>query len=143
MGLFDFYWILLIVSGILMLGLGASGFGGATKGVRAINVIFGVGFIGYGLYLGLFFTGTSYIIFFKAFIVPVLLVVNAIRNKSARSKAPAPRQPFNQAPASPWAVPNQSSPNQGAPNQGATNQATAAPAPLTAPTLSSDDVLGR
>ena len=90
MGLFDFYWILLVISGILMLGIGASGFGRATKGVRIVNVLFGAGFIGYGLYLGLFFTGGTYIIFFKAFIVPVLLVVNAIRSKSAQSKAPPP-----------------------------------------------------
>ncbi len=165
MGLFDFYWILLIVSGIIMIGLGASGFGRATKGVRAVNLIFGAGFVGYGLYLGLFFTGDSYFVFFQAFVVPVVLVVNAVRSRASQPKAPAmgqqpptwppaPGQPQNQVPTTPWIVPNQQapgqpSPNQQIPNQPSPNQAAAtpppysAPASLTTPTLTSDDVLGR
>lgn len=104
--LFNVYWIALIASGIIMLAIAGTGFGGVTAGERAINGLFGLAFLGYGLYLGFLFDGDSYLIFFKAFIVPVLLVANAIRNavthREAR-QAPPPMQgyPANQPPAYP------------------------------------------
>lgn len=104
--LFNVYWIALIASGIIMLAIAGTGFGGVTTGERAINGLFGLAFLGYGLYLGFLFDGDSYLIFFKAFIVPVLLVANAIRNAVTHREAqqappPPPMQgyPGNQPPA--------------------------------------------
>jgi hypothetical protein len=104
--LFNVYWIALIASGIIMLAIAGTGFGGVTTGERAINGLFGLAFLGYGLYLGFLFDGGSYLIFFKAFIVPVLLVANAIRNAVTHresQQAPPPMQgyPTNQPPAYP------------------------------------------
>jgi hypothetical protein len=90
--LFNVYWIALIASGIIMLAIAGTGFGGLAPGGRAINGVFGLAFLGYGLYLGLFFDGGTYWMFFKAFIVPVLLVVNAIRN-AVRRRQPTPPPP--------------------------------------------------
>lgn len=163
MDLFDFYWILLVISGILMLGIGFSGFGGRSKGVRALNIIFGAGFIGYGVYLGLFFTGGTYIIIFKAFLVPILLIVNAVRNRNAQRNTSAPTAwpapptfgpPSDGQPTTPWQAPNQpATPWQAPGHEPQTTWQPAPPtaqtpapqpaAPLTAPSLTSDDVLGR
>jgi hypothetical protein len=92
--LFTVYWIALIGSGIAMLAIAGTGFGEISAGQRAINAVFGLGFLGYGVYLGLFFNGGSYLIFFKAFILPVLLVANAIRSsvshRNQRNHTPQP-----------------------------------------------------
>ncbi|HEY3259888.1 MAG TPA: hypothetical protein VGJ95_06395 [Pseudonocardiaceae bacterium] len=47
----------------------------------------GVGFLGYGIYLGFIFSGENSIIFFKAFILPVLLLVNFFRSLAGRNNA--------------------------------------------------------
>jgi TM2 domain-containing membrane protein YozV len=56
---------------------------------RILSLIFGPGFRGYGIYLGFIFTGGTYVVFVKALIVPVLLIVNAMRSASARRRAEA------------------------------------------------------
>jgi hypothetical protein len=84
--LFSWYVVLLIFSGLVMLVMGVLNTGGLTKGWRVLNALFGVGFFGYGIYLGFVFQGGSYIIFFKAFILPVLMIVNFFRSMSARQK---------------------------------------------------------
>ena len=91
--LFNVYWIALIASGVMMLAIAGTGFGGVTTGERAINGAFGLAFLGYGLYLGFLFEGGSYLIFFKAFIVPVLLIANAIRNAVTHRKPQAAPPP--------------------------------------------------
>lgn len=104
---FDLYWIFLIASGILMLVMAGTGFGKLSAGERAINGVFGLAFLGYGLYLGFIFDGGHYLIFFKAFIVPVVLVISAIRHAVANRKTksaqpnmyaqqPYPQQPYGQ-----------------------------------------------
>lgn len=90
--LFSWYVVLLIISGIAMVGIGAVNFGGLSTGWRVFNVLAGVGFVGYGVYLGFVFEGGEYIIFLKAFILPVLMIVNFVRSLSARHKAAAPVQ---------------------------------------------------
>ncbi|GJF32174.1 hypothetical protein KNE206_48740 [Kitasatospora sp. NE20-6] len=107
--LFSWYVVLLIISGIAMVGIGAVNFGGLSAGWRVFNVLAGVGFVGYGVYLGFIFEGGEYIIFFKAFILPVLMIINFVRSLSARSKAAAPVQfvPAQQAPAPGQSVPAQ------------------------------------
>ncbi|MBA9004823.1 MULTISPECIES: hypothetical protein [Thermomonospora] len=70
---FSWYVVLLALSSIVMLALGAIG-GGMSVGERILNVLFGVGFLGYAVYLGFIFEGGEYTLFFYAFILPVLMV---------------------------------------------------------------------
>ncbi|MFE2426485.1 hypothetical protein ACFXJ5_06995 [Streptomyces sp. NPDC059373] len=111
--LFSWYVVLLIISGVAMTAIGAASVGGLSAGWRVFNVLAGVGFVGYGVYLGFIFEGGSYIIFFKAFILPVVMIVNFVRSIGARDKAvagpvppppPAPVQ-AQAAPAAPVAAP--------------------------------------
>jgi hypothetical protein len=105
--LFSWYVVLLLISGVVMVGIGAVNLGGLSTGWRIFNAIAGVGFIGYGIYLGFFFEGVSYIIFFKAFIVPVVAIVNFVRSLGARTTTgamPQPAGPVQPAPEAP-AVP--------------------------------------
>jgi hypothetical protein len=87
--LFSWYVVLLLISGVAMTAIGAASFGGLSTGWRVFNVLAGVGFVGYGIYLGFIFEGGSYIIFFKAFILPVVMIVNFVRSIGARDKAAA------------------------------------------------------
>lgn len=82
--LFSWYIVLLLFSGVALLVLGALNAGRQSTGWRILNLVIGLGFIGYGIYLGFVFKGGTYIVFFKAFFVPVLLIVNAVRSRSAR-----------------------------------------------------------
>jgi putative regulator of septum formation len=81
-GVFLIYVLFLIVSGIAMLVM-ASVNSGQTAGRRAWYVVFGAGFTLYGLYLLLFFRGGHYLVFFYAFILPVLMTVRFFRDRSA------------------------------------------------------------
>jgi hypothetical protein len=108
--LFSWYVVLLIISGVAMTAIGAASFGGLSTGWRVFNALAGVGFVGYGVYLGFIFEGGSYIIFFKAFILPVVMIANFVRSIGARNKAaagsvppPAPVQAPVQAQAGPAA----------------------------------------
>lgn len=85
--LFSWYVVLLLVSGLAMLGIGAVNSACLSAGWRVFNIIAGVGFIGYGVYLGFIFQGSEYIIFFKAFILPVVMIVNFVRSFAARRQA--------------------------------------------------------
>ena len=96
--LFSWYVVLLIISGVAMVGIGATNFGGLTIGWRALNVLAGLGFAGYGIYLGFIFEGSTYVIFFKAFILPVVLVVQFVRSLATRDTVqPAPAVVENRA----------------------------------------------
>ncbi|MEU9131250.1 hypothetical protein AB0D08_24615 [Kitasatospora sp. NPDC048540] len=93
--LFSWYVVLLLVSGLALIGIAAAGLG-QSAGMRALNGLFGAGFLGYGVYLGFIFEGGDYIIFFKVFILPVVLIAAAVKNfteRSNRAQAPAPVQP--------------------------------------------------
>ncbi|MET9874798.1 hypothetical protein ABZZ36_09265 [Actinacidiphila glaucinigra] len=96
--LFSWYVVLLIISGIAMIIIGAVNSSGLSNGWRAFNVIAGLAFTGYGIYLGFIFEGGEYFIFFKAFILPGLVVVNFFRAMAARSSAPAAPQQMVPAP---------------------------------------------
>jgi hypothetical protein len=85
--LFSIYVLLLIFSGIVMVALAAVSAAGQSVGWRIFNVLAGIAFFGYGVYLGFIFHGGTYLIFFKAFIVPVLLVVNFFRSMAQRKQA--------------------------------------------------------
>ncbi|WP_052708727.1 hypothetical protein [Streptomyces sp. NRRL S-495] len=111
--LFSWYVVLLAVSGIALLVIGAVNLGGLKAGWRFLNVLVGIGFAGYAYYLAFVFEGASYVIFFKAFILPVLLIINAVKAMVTRSQTPA-------APAAPPYQPNAQYPQGGQyPQQGA------------------------
>jgi hypothetical protein len=88
--LFSWYVVLLLLSGVIMLVLAAVRVGQKPVG-RILNLLFGAGFLGYGIYLGFIFNSGSYLVFFKVFILPVVLVVNSLRS-AARRRASAPVQ---------------------------------------------------
>ncbi|MER7583323.1 hypothetical protein [Kitasatospora sp. NPDC097691] len=102
--LFSWYVVLLALSGVLMLLLGAFA-GGLKAGLRILNVVVALGFLGYAYYLAFVFEGGTYYIFFKVFILPVALIVasvKAIVERSNAKKQPAP-QAFNpNAPQAPY-----------------------------------------
>ena len=80
--MFWFYVLFLIASGIAMLVL-ASLKSGQTTSRRVWNALFGAGFTIYGLYLLLFFRGGHYVLFFYAFILPIVMISQFFRNRSA------------------------------------------------------------
>ena len=89
---FSLYVILLAVSGVLMVGIGATSFSRLSTGWRIFNLAAGVAFLGYAFYLAFLFHGGTYIIFFKALILPVFMVINAVRSAATRRKTQAPQQ---------------------------------------------------
>lgn len=99
--LFSWYVVLLIISGVAMIIIGAVNSAGLSGGWRAFNVLAGLAFTGYGIYLGFIFDGGGYVIFFKAFILPVLMVINFFRGLAARSRVPAAPQPMMAPPPAP------------------------------------------
>ncbi len=87
-GGFSWYCILLMVSGIAMLVTAVMR--NQARQRRIIRAIFGVGFFCYGFYLTFVFSGGHYVIFFQAFIVPLLLLIDTFRGQVARRRV---RQP--------------------------------------------------
>ena len=98
--MFNVYVLFLIASGVLMLVLGSSR-APYAKRRRVYNLAFGAGFTIYGLYLLLFFQGGHYLLFFYAFILPILLTVRFLRDRSAYRAAQAAAAPagYGQPPA--------------------------------------------
>ncbi len=83
--MFNWYVALLAVSGTVMIAM-ALVKDGQSPTSRMLNGIFGVVYLGYAAYLVFFFDGGSYLIFFQAFILPVLMVVNFLRTRTPRPK---------------------------------------------------------
>ena len=84
--MFYAYVFILIASGVLMLVMGILRAPYARQS-RVLNLIMGAGFTIYGLYLLLFFQGGHYILFFYAFVLPVLMTVRFFRARSAYQAA--------------------------------------------------------
>ena len=80
--MFYVYALFLIFSGIAMLVM-AFVRAGYAKRRQVVNFIFGAGFLIYGLYLLLAFNGGTYLMFYYAFVVPILLVVQFFRDRAA------------------------------------------------------------
>jgi hypothetical protein len=104
--MFSWYVVLLAVSGVVLLVLAAVSGSGQATGMRVFNALVGAAFLGYGFYLAFLFEGETYIIFFKAFFVPVLLIANFFQSSAARRRARAIQpqsapQPVVQQPAVP------------------------------------------
>ncbi|RAY11333.1 hypothetical protein DPM19_30380 [Actinomadura craniellae] len=83
---FSWYVVLLMLSGVVMLALAAIG-GGQSAVERLLNAAFGVGFLGYGVYLGFIFEGGEYMMFFYAFILPVLMLVKFVQSAFGKRQA--------------------------------------------------------
>jgi hypothetical protein len=101
------YAVLLMVSGVLLLVVGGT-LSGQSKGARILNLLVGLAFFGYGFYLEFLFGGGSYFVFFYAFVVPILLTINAFkarkaaqRGRAQRAMGQAPPAPQPQAPFAP------------------------------------------
>src|SRR3954452_16795490 len=82
---FSIYVLLLMFSGVVMIVLASPAVKRSSTGVRVLNGIFGAGCFGYGFYLAFIFDGGTYLIFFKAFTLPVVLIVRTIRGISTYS----------------------------------------------------------
>lgn len=85
-GVFNAYVIALAVSGLLMLLVAAVGLG-STGGARLLSGLFGLGFLGYAIYLEFFMTTGEFRMFYYAFIAPVLVIINVIRSRKAKTDA--------------------------------------------------------
>ena len=114
---FNLYTLLLAISGILLLVAAGTGFGGGNAGVRTVNAVFGVLFLGYAIYLQFIFTSGTVFLSYYVFVVPVLLIVRAVRNRNAAEQASAgvqthtsPSYPNPQQPSQPsqYGYPGQS-----------------------------------
>ena len=81
---FSWYCILLMVSGIAMLVIAVLRNQAVQR--RVIRAIFGIGYFCYGFYLTFLFSGGHYVLFFQAFLVPVLLIVDTIRSQASRRR---------------------------------------------------------
>jgi hypothetical protein len=119
--MFHFYVLFLILSGIAMLVM--AGIRTGQRPARRIwNGLFGAGFTVYGLYLLIFFRGGHYLLFYYVFILPIVMIVQFFRDRSAyqaRQQATgfqAPSSPGYGQPSPPgygqWAGPDQPSGDQ-------------------------------
>jgi hypothetical protein len=78
----DLHIYALAASGLVLLFMGIAGFGAST-GSRVTSLIVGIAALGYAVYLAFIFTGEKYWISFYAYVLPVVLIVNAIRSARA------------------------------------------------------------
>jgi hypothetical protein len=79
---FSWYCVLLMISGIAMLVTAV--LRNQVMQRRVLRAIFGVAYFGYGFYLTFVFSGGHYFLFFQAFIVPVLLILDVFRRNARR-----------------------------------------------------------
>lgn len=95
--MFYVYVLFLIFSGIAMLVM-AFVRTSYAKRRQVVNFIFGAGFLVYGLYLLLAFNGGTYFMFYYAFVVPILLVVQFFRDRTAFKSGQAATGPAANVP---------------------------------------------
>ncbi|MFU8875063.1 hypothetical protein [Micromonospora sp. SL4-19] len=86
---FLIYDLLLLLGGIAMVVTGLA-IREQGKLARVLNVVVGLAFFCYGFYLMFLFEGGEYRIFIYVFVLPVLLIVRAVKaRKQAREEAAA------------------------------------------------------
>ncbi len=81
---FSWYVVLLCISGVAMVGMALVKNSGQSDGARILGGVVGAAFLGYGVFLGFISEGDSYWMFFQAFFLPAILVVNFVRGALAR-----------------------------------------------------------
>jgi hypothetical protein len=85
---FSAYVLLLMGSGIAMVVIASPAVRQSSMLLRVLNTVVGLAYFGYGFYLTFLFHGGRYVLFFQAFIVPVLLIVRTVQgNRIARRQA--------------------------------------------------------
>jgi hypothetical protein len=72
------YPILLLISGVLMIVLGAAVPNQGT-GSRVLNIVIGSALFGYGFYLLFLFQGGTYYVFYYVFVLPLALIVRTFQ----------------------------------------------------------------
>jgi hypothetical protein len=107
---FNLYSALLAISGILLAVTAATGFGGRSVGARIVNGIFAVAFLAYAVYLQFIFTSGTVLISYYVFVVPILLIVQAFRNRTAAKQQQAAAAQAS-ATGTPYAGPGTGYPN--------------------------------
>ncbi len=101
--MFDIYVLFLILGGIAMLVM--AGIRTGQRPARRIwNTVFGAGFTIYGLYLLLFFRGGHYLLLYYVFALPILMIVQFFRDRSAYQARQQPAG-FQPPPASGYGQP--------------------------------------
>jgi hypothetical protein len=86
----------LAISGLLLIFLGAAGFG-AQGGARVLSLVVGVGLAGYAFYLNFVFTGGTYFMPIYAYVAPILVIINIFRSRNESKQAaetPPPPPPM-------------------------------------------------
>jgi hypothetical protein len=83
---FQTYVIALGVSAVILLLAAIVGFG-ATAGARAISALIGLGFLGYAIYLEFFLGAGTFKMYYYAFALPVVVLVNLYRSRRAKNPA--------------------------------------------------------
>ena len=96
---FSSYVLLLMFSGIVMVVLASPAVRQSTPLLRVLNTVIGLAFFGYGFYLAFLFDGGTYYMFFKAFVLPVVLLFRTVQTARARSRARAAAPAPVEAPA--------------------------------------------
>ena len=84
-GAFLGYIAALAVSGILLLILAAVPFLKQSVGMRVVDALIGLAFLGYAFYLFFIFDGGEFRMFYYAFVVPIILIIQAVRQSRTRT----------------------------------------------------------
>jgi hypothetical protein len=80
------YIALLCISGLIAIAIGAIGFGLKSTFQRVLNIVLGVGFIGYAAYLLIGQPDTVFVLWY-VFIIPIILIINVVKAARARSSS--------------------------------------------------------
>ena len=84
---FNVYSLLLAISGTVLIVMAAIGFGDRHPVARAINGAVGIAFVAYAFYLQFIFGGGTVFASYYVFVVPVLLVLQALRSHAEAKRA--------------------------------------------------------
>jgi hypothetical protein len=85
---FAAYVLLLMGSGVAMIVLATPAVRQSSMVLRVLNTLVGLAYFGYGFYLAFLFTGGTYVMFFQAFVLPVLLIIRTVQaNRLAQREA--------------------------------------------------------
>src|SRR5689334_13299671 len=82
-GFFTVYIIALAISGLAMI-VASSGWAGGKAATRLLTGLVGFAMLGYAIYLGFFFTGGTYEVFFYVFVLPFVLIGKLMGERKAK-----------------------------------------------------------
>ena len=102
---FSAYVLLLMFSGIVLVVMASPVVKRSTLPLRLLNGVLGLAFFGYGFYLTFLFDGGSYLLLFKAFLLPAVLVLRTIQRAVVGRRPVAPPVPPHVAAGTPAPYP--------------------------------------